>query len=77
VLNNLQMVGIRAKLRPLERAAFFKSYAEKKLKNIIQGSSGAFSNAARRLEAFVGKLVPPFTAAIPTSTRSFRSKRWS
>jgi peptide/nickel transport system substrate-binding protein len=53
VLNNLQAVGIRAKLVPLERAAFFKSYADKKLKNIIQGASGAFGNAATRLEAFV------------------------
>ena len=52
VANNLQAVGIRAKLRPLERAAFFSAYAEKKLKNIIQGSSGAFGNAATRLEAF-------------------------
>jgi len=53
VLNNLQAVGIRVQLRPLERAAFFKSYADKKLKNIIQGASGAFGNAATRLEAFV------------------------
>lgn len=53
VLNNLQAVGIRAQLRPLERAAFFKSYAEKKLRNIVQGASGAFGNAATRLEAFV------------------------
>jgi peptide/nickel transport system substrate-binding protein len=55
VINNLQEVGIRTKLRPLERAAFFKSYAEKKLKNIIQGASGAFGNAATRLEAFAVK----------------------
>jgi len=53
VLNNLQAAGIRAQLRPLERAAFFKSYSDKKLKNIIQGASGAFGNAATRLEAFV------------------------
>ena len=48
-------MGIRAKLRPLERAAFFKSFAEKGLKNLIQGSSGAFGNAATRLDAFVAK----------------------
>ena len=53
VANNLQAVGIRVKLRPLERAAFFSAYSEKKLKNLIQGSSGAFGNAATRLEAFV------------------------
>jgi peptide/nickel transport system substrate-binding protein len=55
VLNNLQAVGIRAKLRPLERAAFFKGYSEKKHKNIIQGASGAFGNTATRLETFVVK----------------------
>jgi peptide/nickel transport system substrate-binding protein len=53
ITNNLQAVGIRTRLRPLERAAFFAAYAEKKLKNIIQGASGAFGNAATRLEAFV------------------------
>jgi peptide/nickel transport system substrate-binding protein len=55
VINNLQTVGIRAKLRPLERAAFFKGYAEKGFKNLVQGASGAFGNAATRLEAFVAK----------------------
>jgi peptide/nickel transport system substrate-binding protein len=55
VLNNLQAIGIRAKLRPLERAAFFKGYGEKNFKNLIQGASGAFGNAATRLEAFVVK----------------------
>jgi peptide/nickel transport system substrate-binding protein len=53
VINDLQSVGIRAALRPLERAAFFSGYGEKKFKNLIQGSSGAFGNAATRLEAFV------------------------
>ena len=53
VLNNLQAVGIRATLRPLERAACYKGYAEKSFKNLIQGASGAFGNAATRLEAFV------------------------
>ena len=48
-------VGIRAKLRPLERAAFFKGYGDKKFKNIIQGASGAFGNAATRLQEFVVK----------------------
>ena len=55
VLNNLQAVGIRAKLRPLERAAFFQGYSDKSYKNIIQGASGAFGNAATRLQAFVVK----------------------
>ncbi|HEV8437267.1 MAG TPA: ABC transporter substrate-binding protein [Methylomirabilota bacterium] len=53
VVNYLNAVGIRAKLRPIERAAFFKGYAEKKYKGLIQGGSGAFGNAATRIEAFV------------------------
>ena len=55
VMNNLQAIGIRAKLRPLERAAFFKGYSEKSYKNIIQAASGAFGNTSTRLEAFVVK----------------------
>lgn len=55
VLNDLREVGIRAKLRPIERAAFLKGYAEKKYRNIIQGGSGAFGNAATRMESFVVK----------------------
>jgi peptide/nickel transport system substrate-binding protein len=55
VVNDLQAIGIRVRLRPLERAAFFKAYGEKSLKNVIQGSSGAFGNAATRLETFVVK----------------------
>ncbi len=53
VVNDLNSVGIRVKLRPLERVAFFKGYAEKKHKGLIQGASGAFGNAATRIEAFV------------------------
>ena len=46
-------MGIRAKLRPLERAAFNKSVAEKKLRNLVQLIGGGFGNAATRLEAYV------------------------
>ena len=53
VINDWQSIGLRVKLRPLERAAFFEQYGNKKLKNVIQGASGAFGNAATRLEAFV------------------------
>ena len=53
LMGYLQAAGIRVKLRPLERAAFFKGYQEKKLKNIVYSISGAFGNAATRLETFV------------------------
>jgi peptide/nickel transport system substrate-binding protein len=54
-LNNLLEVGIRAKLRPIERAGFTQGYSDKKFHNIIQGGSGSFGNAATRMEAFVVK----------------------
>ncbi len=49
----LQAVGIRVRLRPLERAAFFTGYQEKKLKNIVYTITGSFGNAATRIETFV------------------------
>jgi len=49
----LQQVGIRTKLKPLERAAHWSTYADKKYKNIAYTASGAFGNAATRLETFV------------------------
>ena len=54
-LDNLAQIEIRAKLRPLERAAFLQGYADKKFSDIIQGASGAFGNIATRMEAFVVK----------------------
>jgi peptide/nickel transport system substrate-binding protein len=51
-LNYLQAVGIKGRLRPLERAAFLRSYQEKKLKNLVYGLSGIGGNAATRIEAF-------------------------
>src|SRR5213594_1835400 len=53
VVNYLNAAGIRVKLRPIERVAFFRGWSEKKLKGLIQGVSGAFGNAATRIEAFI------------------------
>jgi peptide/nickel transport system substrate-binding protein len=53
IANYWKTVGIRMQLRPLERAAFFAQYREKKLRNVIQSGTAAFGNAATRIEAFV------------------------
>ena len=55
IVDNLRAVGIRSKLRPVERAAFIKEFSEKKYKNIIQAGPGAFGNAATRIEAHLVK----------------------
>ena len=53
VVNSLRIAGIALKVRPMERAAFFKGLTEKKLKNVVHIFGGIFGNAATRLEAFV------------------------
>jgi peptide/nickel transport system substrate-binding protein len=55
VLDNLQAVGFRARLQPVERAAFIKGYSGKVFKNIIQAGPGAFGNAATRIESLIVK----------------------
>jgi len=52
-VNYLAAVGIRMDIVPLERAAFFAQYHDKKLKNVVQVGSAAFGNAATRIEALV------------------------
>src|SRR5690349_21003536 len=52
VVNDLQAVGIRLKLRPMERAAFFQEFGDKKLRWVVATGSGAPGNAATRLEAY-------------------------
>jgi peptide/nickel transport system substrate-binding protein len=51
----LQAVGIRTKVRTMERAALTTAWRERKLKNVIVGITGAGSNASTRLEAYVSK----------------------
>ena len=52
MVNDLNAVGIRLKLRLLERAAFLKQFAERTLKNVILAGSGAPGNAATRIEQY-------------------------
>jgi peptide/nickel transport system substrate-binding protein len=51
----LQQIGIRTKIRTMERAAMTTAWRERKLKNLIVGITGAGGNAATRLEAYVAK----------------------
>lgn len=53
LVNDLTAVGIRAKVRPMERAANQAAHREKTLKTLAVQASGAFGNAASRLDAFV------------------------
>jgi peptide/nickel transport system substrate-binding protein len=53
ILNDFAAVGIRAKVRPMERAAHQAAHREKTHKYLAFQGSGAFGNAASRLDAFV------------------------
>jgi peptide/nickel transport system substrate-binding protein len=53
VANYLTAVGIRSRVRSMERATFFEAWRNKKLTGIIMGASAGLGNAAARLEAFV------------------------
>ena len=53
VANYLQQVGIRSKIITRERAAHWSAYADKKYRNLAYTASGAFGNAATRLESYV------------------------
>jgi peptide/nickel transport system substrate-binding protein len=53
VSNSLAAVGIRTRVRSMERATFFESWRTKKLRGIIMGASAGLGNASARLEAFV------------------------
>jgi peptide/nickel transport system substrate-binding protein len=52
VANYLGAVGIRTRVRVMERAAFFSAWKDKKIRGVIVGGTAAQGNAATRLEAF-------------------------
>jgi peptide/nickel transport system substrate-binding protein len=53
VANYLGVVGIKVRVRTMERAAFLADWRAKKLRGLVLALSGAYGNAATRLEAFV------------------------
>ena len=57
IVNDLASIGIRGRVRPMERAAFIAAHKEHTLKHLAFQGSGAFGNAATRLGAFVYREV--------------------
>ena len=53
VVNDLNAAGIRVRLRPMERAAFYAAWQEKKLRGVFMTAVGNSGNAASRVEAFM------------------------
>jgi peptide/nickel transport system substrate-binding protein len=53
--NYLQAVGIRTRLRTMERATFLTSWREHKLRGVIMGLGAPAGNAATRIEVYATK----------------------
>src|SRR2546428_100323 len=52
-LNNLNAVGIRVRMRLMERASFYAAWQEKKLRGLFLTAVGNSGNAATRVETFM------------------------
>jgi len=52
-VNYLKAVGIRTRVRVMERAAFYAAWQEKKLRGLFLTAAGNSGNAATRVEAFI------------------------
>src|SRR5881397_3435291 len=55
IIRYLQAVGIKSRLRVMERAAYFTAWREKKLRGIILVITSVMGNAATRLEPYATK----------------------
>jgi peptide/nickel transport system substrate-binding protein len=53
VVNNLGAVGIRTKVRPMEREAWLRAWRGKQLKGLVLSGSSSLGNAASRIETYV------------------------
>src|SRR6266478_1141770 len=53
IVNYMQTVGIRLKMRPMERAAYFSALATKKLKGVCVCTSAFYGNAASRMSEVI------------------------
>src|SRR3989442_1040190 len=52
ILGSFQAVGIKSRLRTMERAAYFTAWRDKKLHGVIHVITAAFGNAATRLQPY-------------------------
>jgi len=65
IANYLAAVGIRLKIRTMERAAFLSAWREGKLKGLVFGGLGPAGNAATRLQILAVKGAPYAAGVLP------------
>jgi peptide/nickel transport system substrate-binding protein len=74
VANYLAAVGIRTRVRGMERATFMESWRSKKLGGVIVTVSAAPGNAATRMESFVISTAPYASGGYPDIDELFRQQ---
>ena len=52
IANYFNAVGIKTRVRTMERAAFLSAWRDKKLRGVFVGATGSAGNASTRIEAF-------------------------
>ncbi len=65
IANYLAAVGIRLRIRTMERAAFLSAWREGKLKGLVFGGLGPAGNAATRLQILAVKGAPYAAGVLP------------
>jgi len=74
VANDLAAVGIRSRVRIMERATYMEAWRAKKLQGVLVTVSAAPGNAASRLEAFVVSTGPYAYGGYPDIDDLFRQQ---
>lgn len=74
VVNCLGAIGVRARLHPLERAAFQKQWQERKLKPLVQGQHGSFGSAVARIERLMVSGGPFAAGSYPDIEQLFQQQ---
>ena len=74
VANDLAAVGIRSRVRSMERATYMEAWRSKKLQGVLVTVSAAPGNAASRLEAFVVSTGPYAYGGYPDIDDLFRQQ---
>jgi ABC-type transport system substrate-binding protein len=70
----LQAVGIKSRVRTMERATFLTTWREKKLRGLLIGATGAAGNAETRIEPFFTKSGFYAYGSLPQIDELFQSQ---
>jgi peptide/nickel transport system substrate-binding protein len=74
VANDLAKIGLRTRVRGMERATFMEAWRSKKLGGVVVTVSGAPGNASARIESFVISTSPYASGGYPDVDDLFRQQ---